>query len=106
MGNLAKTWPNINVLILSDADSCKQINLKENDKLLKSDIDLAETFNSYFSTVARDLEIDMPMISISPMTFMGTHYPCRTQFFYVNSCTSVEVQKIIRTFENKSCPWN
>ena len=65
MGNLAKTWPNINVFILSDADSCKQINLKENDEHLKSDIDIAETFNSYFSAVVWDLENSMPITSIS-----------------------------------------
>ena len=103
MGNTAKTWRNINTFYRNDADSSNQIQLKENDALLKNGYDVAETFNTYFSTVAQDMDNNMPISNVPPISFMSHPVP---ESFSINLCTSSEVQNVIEKFENKTCPLN
>lgn len=95
--NSKKTWKNINRLIKSNLKS-KNLELKSNGAIIKNQIEVAEMFNEYFSTIAADLDSSIPSSRQDPISFLDDHV---TSFFF-NPTTTQEVISCINSFESKS----
>ena len=98
-GDLKKTWKNLKYLMNTNR-KCRSITMlkyKGND-LLHSD-SIAAAFNEYFSTVAIELDNQIPPIhNISPLDYLQNP---TVNSFYVAPATAFEVESIIKAFPAK-----
>ena len=103
VGNSRETWQNINSLFRNNYSRSTHISLEENGSCLKTDLETANIFNNYFSTVAVNLDSNIPRSNISPISFLGNPFP---HSFFMRPSNKFEIKHIILNFKNKGCPIN
>ena len=99
-GDSKKNWSNINSLFRNNKKT-EHISLKENDVCITSETELASVFNNYFINVAKDLDLNIPPSTRSPLFYMGEQI---SDSLNLIPCSNHEVVKIISSYSNKSCP--
>ena len=99
--NTKRTWKAINKHLRNQKPRNKSFLLKINGDIISSNSEVASRFNSYFSTVATDLENAIPPSTRSPLSYLTnlTH-----ESFYMSPCASEEVRNLILGMADKSCP--
>jgi len=78
------------------------ISLTVNGSLTSDPMTVTATFNEYFSSVANDIERDIPAGATNPMEYMAS-YETRQSFFAIPA-TPHEVSSIIAKLKCKGCP--
>ena len=103
-GDIRKTWRDINS-VLKCRKKTADIVLKDDHGVEHSDRrEVADTFLSYFSSVAADLDREMPASEVTDAAaFMGP--PVNESFFVLPSSPN-EVFNLIRSLPNKNCNIN
>ena len=96
-----KTWKAINKHLRNKKPRNQSFILNENGTLISSNLDVASKFNSYFSTVASELESGIPPPTRSPLSYVSN---LSQESFYMSPCTPEEVGNLISGMPDKSCP--
>lgn len=97
-GNLKRTWENINGLLRGKKVK-DDITLLDDEGVEHTDANyVANRFGDYFSTVAYNLERDIPNPVTNPMDYMG---PITNNSFYASPSSPDEVIKLIMSFPSK-----
>ena len=97
-GDLRRTWRSINNVLKGRTNNHKISLLDDNDNEVEDPKHVADMFCSYFSSVASDLEKDIPAPITSPMDYMG---PIANSSFYIKPSSATEVNKLILSIPNK-----
>ena len=95
-GDMRKSWKLINELRSRQYKSTDIPELKIGDERITSDIEKAETFNSYFTSIGARLSSEIPPVNIEPEAFMK---PTDKSFSFRKILES-EVHEIIRKLDN------
>ena len=103
--DLKKTWNGINDLFRNSSKkkNLNTISLEKDGSLVNSSLEVSNEFNNYFSSVAIDLDRNIPIATISPMHFLSN--PIRNSIF-INPTFPNEVENLINNAPLKSCPLN
>ena len=98
--NLKKTWKSLNSL-MRGRDKKESVVLSDTDG---SDITdkkhVADMFCDFFSTIANDIDRDIPPPVSNPLDYLTYFNPCS---FYVYPASPSEVENVVMGFDNKSC---
>ena len=70
MGNLTATWTLIKTLISNGSKSTKIQKIMWNNVEYFEDVEIANAFNDYFCSVARNLDSELPISSSDPISFL------------------------------------
>ena len=103
-GNIARSWSLLNSLLRrsSNSTSCKKTpTLKSLDVTLDQPVDTANCFNEYFSSIAAELNSQIPQVDISPIDYMKDRV---TDSFFADQCSPSEVSSLISKFVTKGSP--
>jgi len=98
--NLRKTWGILNEALNKSKIHSPIHSLFSNNKLLSNPLDIANTFNSYFTTIAENN-------AIHPVTDPEPQLPPPSPFtFDINSTpvTDAEILECVKSLENKKTP--
>jgi hypothetical protein len=98
--NIRLTWKNLNSIIRPDSQHLLLTEIVHDGRVINKPSEIASIFNNYFSTVASELDSNIPPSIISPLTFMNP--PNQASFFAFPS-TADEVTGIITSFPSKGC---
>ena len=101
-GDIKKTWKCLNSLIKAKKTKTS-ITLSENGSDVVDSHRVSETYNKYFSNIAKELDNKIPLTNLSPLQYMGD--PSQNSFFGQPTNPN-EVAKIISKFANKSADLN
>ena len=99
--NIKKSWNLINDLMCRSHNKQCIKSIVVNDGVIDSEGEMAESFNSFFSSVAANLERDMP-----PGDGMPPHITPVRQSFYLFPVTHYELVNIISKLKNKKTDLN
>jgi len=97
------TWRTVNALVARRGDKPVVRELSIGNEILTRPIDIANNFNSYFATVAADLENNIPTTVVSPMDYMGEVNP---HSYFARPVRNSDVVSIVRNLPNKSSNFN
>ena len=97
-GNLRKTWRNINSVLKGKSARDEIVLMDDNNDEVSDPERIANMFSSYFSTVASDLERNIPHPITNPMDYMG---PIADNSFYATPSNPNEINRLICSLPNK-----
>ena len=99
-GNIRNTWRMIRTVLSTKNYDKKYIkSIVWNGLEYSGDVEVANAFNDYFSTIARDLEISLPITNVDPLSFIN--YASSSSFF-LSPVTNFECSTIIKNLKNTS----
>ena len=91
--NDRKFWKTIKPLFSNKNQMCKKITLVENDKILSTDLEIAECFNDYFTNIKDSIDIEPyskevhKQLTIDEIDKYKDHRSIRVMNQHVNSNT-------------------
>jgi hypothetical protein len=98
-GNMKKTWSVIKN-VLSQSKSKNNIkSILINNREVTAEIDMAEEFNTYFTTVAAELESNIPPSDICPLTNVSCNVP---HSFFIYAVNVNEISNLILKLKKTS----
>ena len=95
--NTGKTWDLIKSLIGNGERKQLVQKLVIGDQTYNSEMDIADKFNEFFVSIARDLDNDLPSGNISPYFSMSPPPP---NSFFLRPVSELDCQNIIKTLKN------
>jgi hypothetical protein len=98
MGDARKTWKNIRNVLNPNKSFRPKVSLTSNGATFHNPEDTSKIFNDYFSSVATDLENQIPVNNVDPLQYMTPH----CQSFVCLPTDSHEVNGLILSFKNKN----
>ena len=100
--NLQKTWDGIKQILNTENKSKKQVSyIKENDKFITDHVDLANSFNKYFCSIAKKIESNLRISNHDFKEYLGE--PTLDSFF-INPTTPEELECEIKSLKNNKSP--
>ena len=102
-GNIKETWHNIKYLLNSKSRKAQVPKINYDNRVLHTPRSVATAFSNYFSTIADDLDRDIPRADKEPLDYLGPPYQ---NSFYVAPCTPNEISSLLQSFPNKGCCTN
>ena len=100
--NPKQTWKSVNRYFRNKGSTkFSNIVLERNGVEYTSDADIAEIFNEYFSSIATNLDHNIPNSSVNPDDYLRSP---NLNSFNCRYSTSAEISLLISSFTNKSCP--
>jgi hypothetical protein len=100
MGDIRLTWKNLNFFLKPNKTRESVPVLEVGDRVLTDDLEVADTFNEYFASVAQKLDAAVPQSNRSPLDYLGDPV-CNT--FFAAPCIDSEAREIIMCLPNKGC---
>ena len=94
-----KFWKKISPLFSNKIKSKEKITLVENDEIISSDIEFAKTFQNFFSSIAKNLNIQRDKTHLSKTTQDNPVLACNAKLSMHPSIISI--QKRMETNSNK-----
>jgi len=104
--NSRSVWSTVNVLLRGESASTHKSEPEPSDfqqESVDSDLDLANHFNNYFSTVGSLLVDSANVDGARALDYMGDR---QLNSLYMSPCDASEVEQIISSLANKSSPLN
>ena len=102
--SIKDTWKTINSVFHRKKSGSDRIVLRDNDGgEINNPTEVSNMFGYYFSNVAVNLDMSIPLSQADPMSYMP---PLVNSSFFAFPTTPTEVQKIIKSLPNKSCNIN
>ena len=101
--NLRSTWKLINSLMSRRSDKCSVRTLVVDGFETHNEMQIADSFNEYFSNVAINLESDIPHHDKSPTDYISANIP---HSFFISPISQSECIGIISNLKNTSCKLN
>ena len=99
-GDIRETWKNINKFMAKGRDTSNIVLRAEQGNEHSDPEYVADTFVDYFSSVAFDLDDNIPSSNINPLDYVGN--PIDFSYFAFPS-TADEVKSLIISLPNKKC---
>ena len=93
--NIRKTWDTINSLVNRNLNNRSIIKIINNSQEFVDSVDIAEVFNNYFTTIAEQLDSNLPQIDISPFA----HVKPNNSSFFLNPVSPHECSLIIKNLK-------
>ena len=88
-----KIWKGVKQIVnFKPPTSAKHIELRVNDRKIASPIEVANVFNTYFSSIGNDLTKSIPIVEKTPREYL--HNPVCNSFF-IHPTTMVEIENEI-----------
>jgi len=100
VGNAGKTWKIINSLINRPRSNNVPSELSFNQTTFTDSRGIADCFNRYFSSIAAELDANMPNTDTSPIDYLGDRL---ASSFFVRPVTAVDTVTEMYALKNKSC---
>ena len=100
--NIKETWKLLNEITGRKKDTrVKQFKINNNDDEITNDLDVAECFNNYFSSIGNTLARHIPRVDTSFFNFLSTPVP---DSMYVSPTNCYEVSCILNKLKKGSSP--
>ena len=97
-GDSRSTWKIINQLVTIKQKQNNEIKVRNNaGQIMDDSVQVANEFNSYFSSVAKDLDSMIPRTNIDPLSYIDR----LPNSFVLNNTDESEVLNIIKSFKSK-----
>ena len=98
--NIRNTWKMIRTVLSSNSEDKKFIkSILWNGLEYSGDVNVANAFNNYFSTIARDLEMSLPTTGADPLSFLNSSSPSS---LYMRPVTNLECRNLISKLKNST----
>ena len=102
--NIKETWRNINKILSKPKKKSNKVTLRDSDgKLVDSNADISNMFCNYFSSVANNLDSQIPHTNKNPLDYLPN--PIDSSF-HPSPASASEVKKLLLSFKNKPCHHN
>ena len=98
--NTRKLWKTINHLTNSSSSPPNTRHILLDNKLLSSDNEIANAFNSYFSKIALNLDSELPPARSDPLQYLTGNFP---NSMVVPETTIQDIVAVLKTLKTKPC---
>lgn len=97
--NMRKHWKTINLILNKNNKSSYPSKIVHDDIEITNCQDISNVFSNYFSSVATDLDSNIPLSNIDPLDFLTEALDTS---FFVRPASVAEVSNIIKSLPNKA----
>ena len=102
--NIKKTWKTINSVLTKSKKTSNKISLLDrNGDEVHDPVNIANMFCDHFSTIADQLDADIPMTNTDPMCYMPDPVP---ESFIPSPTSTEEIENLICSLSDKPCHIN
>ena len=101
--NTKKLWQTINNMTKSNTTQTKLNTIINDDKIITDPIDISNTFNDFFTNIAKKLDDNLTKPVTDPMSYMQGHFPHSMTAPVANLQDFFDV---VKELENKKCGVN
>jgi len=98
--NVKDTWKTINFLAGKSRKKIGPSEILSNSGVTHDPQTIAESFNSYFTSIPQELDSKIPNVDVAPRDYMGDNMQ---NSFFVRGCSDLDVRTVIGGMKNKPC---